>query len=68
MSHSLENCEQEGIASEKAFKKNHFTMSRTEIGSSFLKMETCENAVSSKDERSHEKFFLRYIISQFMNR
>lgn len=63
MSHSLENCEQEGIASEKAFKKK-----RTEIGSSFLKMETCENAVSSKDERSHEKFFLRYIISQFMNR
>ena len=62
MSHSLENCEQEGMASEKAFKKkkkDHFTMSQTEIGSSFLKMETCENAVSSKDERSHEKFFFK---------
>ena len=45
--------------SKKKKKKDHFTMSQTEIGSSFLKMETCENAVSSKDERSHEKFFFK---------
>lgn len=70
MSHSLENCEQEGMASEKAFKKKRKkTISRWVKRKSdrvSLKWKPVKTLSHRRMKEATRNFFLRYIISQFM--